>query len=290
MTDRDALYRAICANPDEDTPRLAFADFLQEEGGKENAFRAEYIRGAIRLAREDRWSPAWHTAQEAFERVERKIAQRLAQHKLDWVAHLRGRVGAFEIERGFVHHITVHSKRFVTEAEKFFEQDPIRSVRFVSLAAARGTVPVKQLFACPHLARVGKLSLDESQLTDSNLAVIGASPHLRKLQAISLTGFQKFSPIRLVVLLQELPAVSELQMEQSGRFNDHFAATLAGSPAFAKLTSLNLREHGLSPGGVAVILTSKHAKNLRELNLAIMDIYDPDTGEPTDTPRYSKKD
>ena len=28
-TDRDALYRAICAQPDEDTPRLAFADLIE---------------------------------------------------------------------------------------------------------------------------------------------------------------------------------------------------------------------------------------------------------------------
>ena len=41
MTDRDALYAAICAAPDEDTPRLAFADFLQEEGGKENVARRD---------------------------------------------------------------------------------------------------------------------------------------------------------------------------------------------------------------------------------------------------------
>jgi uncharacterized protein (TIGR02996 family) len=32
MTDRDALLAATLANPDEDTPRLVFADWLQENG------------------------------------------------------------------------------------------------------------------------------------------------------------------------------------------------------------------------------------------------------------------
>ncbi|MBY0457976.1 MAG: TIGR02996 domain-containing protein, partial [Gemmataceae bacterium] len=35
MTDRDALLAAICANPAEDTPRLAFADWLDEHADAE---------------------------------------------------------------------------------------------------------------------------------------------------------------------------------------------------------------------------------------------------------------
>src|SRR5438874_1548572 len=32
MSDRDALYAAVCANPDDDTARLVFADWLDEHG------------------------------------------------------------------------------------------------------------------------------------------------------------------------------------------------------------------------------------------------------------------
>ncbi|HEV3384748.1 MAG TPA: TIGR02996 domain-containing protein, partial [Gemmata sp.] len=44
MSDRDALHAAICANPDDDTPRLVFADWLDEHG---EAKRAAYIRASI---------------------------------------------------------------------------------------------------------------------------------------------------------------------------------------------------------------------------------------------------
>jgi uncharacterized protein (TIGR02996 family) len=37
MTERESLTRAICANPEEDTPRLAFADWLDEHGGDPRA-------------------------------------------------------------------------------------------------------------------------------------------------------------------------------------------------------------------------------------------------------------
>ena len=30
MTEHDALVRAVCTHPDDDTPRLIFADFLEE--------------------------------------------------------------------------------------------------------------------------------------------------------------------------------------------------------------------------------------------------------------------
>lgn len=47
MTERESFLRAICAEPDEDTPRLAFADWLDEHG--EEA-RAAFIRVQVELA------------------------------------------------------------------------------------------------------------------------------------------------------------------------------------------------------------------------------------------------
>lgn len=46
--DRQALLRAIRDSPDDDLPRLAFADLLEENGGDEHA---EFIRHQIELAR-----------------------------------------------------------------------------------------------------------------------------------------------------------------------------------------------------------------------------------------------
>ena len=47
MTEREALTRAICEAPDEDTPRLVFADWLDEHGEPD---RAEFIRVQVRFA------------------------------------------------------------------------------------------------------------------------------------------------------------------------------------------------------------------------------------------------
>ena len=47
MTDRDALLRAICDNPEDDAPRLIYADWLDEHGDPR---QAEFIREHIALA------------------------------------------------------------------------------------------------------------------------------------------------------------------------------------------------------------------------------------------------
>ena len=44
MKDRDALLAAILAAPDDDTPRLVYADWLDEHGSKEDSDRAELVR------------------------------------------------------------------------------------------------------------------------------------------------------------------------------------------------------------------------------------------------------
>ena len=48
MSEREAFMRAICENPDDDTPRLVFADWLQEHDEEE---RAEFIRVQVEAAK-----------------------------------------------------------------------------------------------------------------------------------------------------------------------------------------------------------------------------------------------
>lgn len=50
MDEEAALLRAICEQPDEDAPRLAFADWLTERGRAEDESWAELIRAQVALA------------------------------------------------------------------------------------------------------------------------------------------------------------------------------------------------------------------------------------------------
>ena len=54
MTDHDALLRAVCQHPDDDTPRLVFADYLDDQGEHD---RAAFVRAQMELARTPAWEP-----------------------------------------------------------------------------------------------------------------------------------------------------------------------------------------------------------------------------------------
>src|SRR5688572_25329619 len=50
MTENEALLAAIVADPDDDLPRLAYADWLEENGNEADRDRAEFIRVQCQLA------------------------------------------------------------------------------------------------------------------------------------------------------------------------------------------------------------------------------------------------
>jgi uncharacterized protein (TIGR02996 family) len=292
MTDRDALYAAICANPDEDTPRLAFADYLDEQGGKENTTRAAYIRAAIRYAREETWTKAWRELRDQTQRVENRYRDRAQKQNLPWVTHLKGRIIAWEFDRGFIGHVTVYAKRFVAEGQKFFEQDPICSVKFAKLTARQGSVPPAELFACPHLGRATKLDFNSSGLKDKDLERLAASRHVARLRTLGLGGDNPFSKAALPNLLKKLPALSEVQCEWNHHFTDTHAKALAVCPDFARVAALDLNRAALSATGIAAIASSKYAAGLTELNLAPELDDDPyaDNPHPRQSPRPTRKE
>jgi uncharacterized protein (TIGR02996 family) len=261
MTDRDAFLAAIRAEPDEDTPRLAFADWLDEQGTKPDQFQADFIRTACRLARGEPWSSDWIVLNEHHAKLARRIPEA-------WTAHLKGRVIASDFERGFVGHVTMYSKRFVAEAEKLFDRDPIRTLKFATLRSTRGSVPAAELFRCPHLARASGLVLEGSGLKDKELTALAASPHTANLRMLSLGGDNPFARTSLPKLLAARPGITELVLVSNAGVKDAHAKALAGDKTLANLTSLDLARTGVTAAGIAALVASKFAGNLRALSLA----------------------
>lgn len=99
MSDEAALLHAICAHPDDDTPRLVYADWLDEHDQPE---RAEFIRVQV-----ERDALTDHSSDE-YKCLVAREAELLAAHRPTWLAHLgafaeamrEGRV-QIEFDRGF---------------------------------------------------------------------------------------------------------------------------------------------------------------------------------------------
>ncbi len=124
MSDEDALLAAIAAHPDEDTPRLAYADWLDEH---DQPIRAEFIRVQIDISRkellqrweQDRYVDVWKRNQELIDGHRREI---LGKHGwlTDW--------GALEFRRGFVSELQADPREFWANRRAFSEMQPLPRV------------------------------------------------------------------------------------------------------------------------------------------------------------------
>src|SRR5262249_43172328 len=110
----------VLDNPDDDAPRLVYADWLDEHG---LASRAEFIRLQVELARLDRYDPRWPA-------LRRREAELLAAHAAQWVEE----AGLADLKepafrRGFVEHAAFRDcLHFLAESRRRFQRTPLSSV------------------------------------------------------------------------------------------------------------------------------------------------------------------
>jgi uncharacterized protein (TIGR02996 family) len=143
MSDEDALLAAIIAAPDDDLPRLVYADWLDERGQPD---RAEFIRMQIERERLEPAGPRYAV-------LARKEAALIGRHKEGWTTLLRtvlpGSTAKFR--RGFVEEVSTPAAVLLANAEAVWPLAPIRRV-----VATRGAPVVPELNA---LARPPKVRL-----------------------------------------------------------------------------------------------------------------------------------
>src|SRR5688572_12084819 len=134
MTERDALLRAVCENPDDDTPRLVLADWLQENGEEIDCVRAEFIRLQIRLERMEATPDDGGKTWEEWQYLSGRKLQLHFAYEESWRRDLptgRGyRVGG-QSHRGFVDSLWVFDwPAFARDAEYLFQVVPIQTAIF----------------------------------------------------------------------------------------------------------------------------------------------------------------
>jgi uncharacterized protein (TIGR02996 family) len=177
VSDRDALLKAIAANPYEDTPRLALADWFDEHG--EHA-RAEFIRVQIELEpiRDQYEIPR---AAELHAREE----QLLNADMKDWFGAMpKGwndlRTGAsLEFRRGFPDTLALPARTFLELGAQLRAAQP--TIRRVALF--RLDEYGERIAGCAALAGLAELEL-ACWYSDADARALAASPHLRALQVL----------------------------------------------------------------------------------------------------------
>lgn len=149
MNEREALLRAICDNPDDDTPRLVFADWLQEHGEEE---RAEFIRVQCEVARlaaeDDRREALVARARQLQDRFGKRWLKELPvpdPENIHWVEApdwLEGET----FDRGFAGLLRVQSAALLAKhAKVLFYATPVRRLMIWNIKRGDKLAKISQL-------------------------------------------------------------------------------------------------------------------------------------------------
>jgi uncharacterized protein (TIGR02996 family) len=252
VTDEDAFLEAIRAEPDDDAPRLVFADWLEEQGDP----RAEFIRVQCELAR-----PGLERRRRAeLASRERALRQRYEQ---EWLGPLRQLGIPAWFHRGLVEEVFLSAPRFLEEAEALFRAAPL--VRSVRLHKAEGRVAA--LAESPHLARLDFLNLYCNEIGPEGAALLARSPHLKHLSALDLRcariGDDGVSALARSPFLHRL---TFLNLGANG-ITAAGAVALATAPHLARLTTLDLANNAIGERGAMALSQSPYLTNLTRLDV-----------------------
>lgn len=286
MRTEDAFRQDIRDNPDDDAPRLIFADWLEEQGRRE---RAEFIRVQCELARldegDDRYWPL---------RVREQLL--LWGHGKGWAAPLRHLVRGYTFRRGFVDRVSLSAAQFLERGEQLFQREPVTEARLTD-----GSGLIAALAASPLMGRLRGLDLRHTEgLTPTTLRPLLQSPNLRELRSlclrgtglccgdglIALAGCPSLDGLRHLDLtdlssdvalsrrrrhrMQALPYEEVRTRREAAAIGKPAMMALVGSPYLGRLRSLALAGYAMdiTPEAFDALFDSPLMEGLEELDLS----------------------
>jgi uncharacterized protein (TIGR02996 family) len=231
----EEFYQAIRAHPEEDAPRLIYADWLEEQGETD---RAEFIRAHCQMAVLAKDDPQRHG-------VSRVCAKLLAQHP-EWQVESTSRFHAV-FHRGFVEDVEADLESFLGHGAAITQHAPLLRLRVIAEELDR--FQIHSLAASPYLADVHTLDLSRIRFLDRGLEVLLRSPHVKGLLGLRLQSCGlRNADAKLLAAAQHLAGLQLLDVENN-RITDLGAVPLAHSPHLAGLRKLDLRGNNLGPEG-----------------------------------------
>jgi uncharacterized protein (TIGR02996 family) len=249
MTDHDALLRAIAEHPEEDTPRLMYADWLDENDQPD---RAEFVRVQVELGRLDLNDPArrpW---------VVRHV-QFLRDHVPGWKAELPRLPGIEwgDFNRGLVEEVQAQTEAALVEhAAAVFAEPAIHIVRLRWLHNA------PRLAALPELARVRVLRLIGAGTYETDLRTLLSSPHLANLTVLDLHGNRGGDGLARDLARDLCPNLTDLWLGQNG-IGDEGGRALAEALGLRSLRFLDLRNNVIWDRRVRTALTRRFGSRVK---------------------------
>jgi uncharacterized protein (TIGR02996 family) len=225
----------IHATPDDDAPRLVYADWLSERGDP----RGEFIQLQCRLVRAIYGARGYVRTPDPessklanIVELEAREAALYKKHQKEWMASIRTGVREWQWRRGFVDAITA-GPQFFKIAETAFHEHVIDDLTFEGLTEADLNV-----LARTPLPGLRSLHLSRQRLTPKLVSKLLAAPAIRAVTRLDLWGNKLGVEGARAIAAAALPMVRALDLNSCELGFDGVLAVLdAKMPA---LTSIQL--------------------------------------------------
>ena len=258
MTHDELFLTAVREAPDDDAPRLLYADWLEERGDPRGAF----IRAQRALERLDPADPARQGLVD-------EAAALLTRHEAEWTAPLREFASEWRFRRGFVEEVTLSGADFLRRGGDLFAAAPVTRLR-LQLTRAQ----VADVARSPHLAGVRFLDVRSCRLRDADVTALLDSPHLTRLTGLDLSANELEGPaVSELARSPLLGQLATLDFRANRSLGGRAARALAQAPGAAALQSLALSETNIGPGGLRDLLASPFLTGLTALRVASVGLY-----------------
>ncbi|SIO60903.1 repeat-companion domain-containing protein [Singulisphaera sp. GP187] len=262
MVSGQALLKAILDSPDDDAPRLAYADWLESQGEPE---RGEFIRIQCTLDP----MPANDPGRPALLARE---AELLDQYGWTWAEEFGTEITEWVYQRGFIERVEMSLERPADQILATLSKGPIRHVRDTGqFCDLEGVVE-----ALPHLERLTGLEFwGFYAIDDRLLAKLLNSPHLKNLRTLVLQHDRNGNLVKNKVLVEGLLSpyrgnLRELAVNVDGVWrgpSPKILLAMARSPYLANLRKLNLSHTILTGDLVRTLGQSPAFAHLEALDL-----------------------
>jgi uncharacterized protein (TIGR02996 family) len=242
MFSDEPFLRSIIDHPDDDAPRLVYADWLEERG---ETTRAELIR--LQCACSD----------------SQRVQDLLARHAADWAGPAFRHVFGIAFRRGFVAEVTLEARLFLNIGEQMFASAPVQLVRLIG---ARNVLD--QLVRSPLLGRLRALHLTGCQVGDDGADLIADCEYFRDLRTLRL-GVNALSDRGVEALCSSryLTNLSTLVL-RANLIGDLGARLLASCERLPHLQTLDLSQNLLGDVGAEALSRSPFLSRLTRLDVA----------------------
>lgn len=197
MTTDESLcfFREIVAAPEDDVPRLIYADWLEERGDPLGSL----IRIQCELARLEKQGTRY---------IDLRLEEWNLLHEYceEWDGSLAKWVSSFERRRGFVERVALPYAKFHERAEMLFDEHPIRDLTLEGRPDR-----LTRILEEPLMLRVEALSL--AFLDDEGLRFVVESPYLENLKSLRFfDGRFTRAGLRALAWYADWPRLKELSM------------------------------------------------------------------------------